>query len=283
MAETSMRPSVPSGEPPILALVRRMEPEIRRALPKHITPERMLRMAITCLRKTPKLQNCDQATILGAIIELSQLGLEPSTPLGHAWIVPHKSTAQVYLGYKGLISLAARGGIIMNAEVVYEGDSFDYSLGNEPYIKHRPNEEITKRGNLRYAYSVASFNDGRNSFKLVNRAEVQRSVNSAQGKNDLDGKPKIDSEWYWRKTAVRRHSTFLPMTAELLPLGRAIELDEQAERGEEQHFNVFDEVKLDVSPQQANAVGDKLAEELERLKSTATPPSDPNQQLINGT
>ena len=51
------------------------------ALPKHMTADRLARIALTEVRKVPKLAQCDQTSFLGAIMQCASLGLEP----GGAW------------------------------------------------------------------------------------------------------------------------------------------------------------------------------------------------------
>lgn len=241
----------PGGQqlPAVIQLLEQpnMMEQIKRALPRHLTPERFSRMVLTTLRKTPKLALCDQLSFLSAMMELAQLGLEPGTPLGHAWMLPYGSTVQVIIGYKGMIALAERGSrISMNAEVMYEGDEFEYALGSEPFIRHKPCEDLAKRGALVYAYSVARFPDGRPThFKVVTRADIDEAKSSSSAyqrdaqklKSQKNFKPSCP--WFtsepamWRKTAIRRHASFLPLSAEF---ARATELDSQYEAAETQKF-----------------------------------------------
>jgi recombination protein RecT len=221
----------------IVQLMTRMRPQIAAALPKHVTPERMVRMALTMIRKTPKLLQCDQRSLLQSIIELSQLGLEPSTPLGHAWVIPYGREATIVLGYKGFVSLAFRAGITIAAEPVYEGDHFEYSLGTDAYVTHKPCADPDARGRLIGAYAVAKLPGNLTTFKVCMEAEIQRArENSSAWQRGQREPSKRDSPWYtdpaamYAKTAVRRLAPFLPLSAEF---ARALELDEAADRGEQ--------------------------------------------------
>lgn len=223
--------------PPIVAMINSpdMQRQVALALPKTLTKERFLRMMLTAFRQTPKLLTCSQSSVLAGMFELAQMGLEPSTPLGHAWLIPYSSQAQVVIGYKGFIALAERAGVLMNAEVVYEGDQFDYALGSDPFIKHVPCDDIKARGELKWAYSVAQLSDGRSTFKLINRADIDEAKLRSQAyQAGQRNKQKRDSPWYtdksamWRKTAIRRHAPFLPLSTEFT---RAVQLDGQWEAG----------------------------------------------------
>ncbi len=260
-------------EPQAIVMLRNpaMKMQLDAALPRHLTVERFIRMSATCVRQVPKLALCDLKSLLGAMFELAQLGLEPATPLGHAWILPYGSTAQVIIGYKGFISLADRSGIVMSAEVVFEGDRppdgvFEYELGTKPFIKHTPTDILDARGALTHAYAVATWSDGRTLFKLVNRADIDRARNSsAAWKQGQQNKQKRDSPWFtneesmWRKTVVRRLAPFLPMSAEF---NRAMELDNRTNEGREQEFKLPPEVRL---PVEAEAT--RLENEVDAAKS----------------
>ncbi len=236
-------------KPIILDLIQRMQPQIKAALPNlGITPERMVRMALTCLRNTPKLMECEQQTVLAGIVELAQLGLEPATPLGHAWLLPYGRRAQVIIGYKGFIALADRAGITLGAEVVYEADDWVYPRPGDVRINHVPYEGDGPRGQRMYAYAYAVREHRPLQFKVVTRRDIERARASSaavQGSRkdspwfgDERGKPE-DVDAMWRKTAIRRMAPFLPMSAESQTrFVRALELDEQAEIGLEQMFDL---------------------------------------------
>lgn len=95
-------------------MIKALEPEIRRALPVVLTPERFLRMALSAVNNTPKLAECTPMSFIAAMMNAAQLGLEPNTPLGQAYLIPYKNKNQLecqfQIGYKGIIDLAYRTG-----------------------------------------------------------------------------------------------------------------------------------------------------------------------------
>ena len=111
--------------------IKAMEGEIAKALPSVITPERFTRMVLSAISTNPKLGSCTPASFLGAMMSAAQLGLEPNTPLGQAYILPYQNKgvleAQFQLGYKGLIDLAYRSGEVevVQAHIVYANDKFE--------------------------------------------------------------------------------------------------------------------------------------------------------------
>ncbi|EHL7675887.1 recombinase RecT, partial [Escherichia coli] len=127
-----------------------MKEQLAAALPRHMTAERMIRIATTEIRKVPALGNCDTMSFVSAIVQCSQLGLEPGSALGHAYLLPFgnkneksgKKNVQLIIGYRGMIDLARRSGQIasLSARVVREGDEFSFEFGLDEKLIHRPGE-----------------------------------------------------------------------------------------------------------------------------------------------
>lgn len=142
----------------IADMIKAMEPEIKKALPQVITPERFSRMALSALNTTPKLAECSQMSFLGALMNAAQLGLEPNTPLGQAYLIPYRNKGklecQFQIGYKGLIDMVYRNDNIqtVQAQCVYENDVFEYELGLEPKLVHKP--ALKDRGELILVYAL---------------------------------------------------------------------------------------------------------------------------------
>src|SRR5882724_2355689 len=109
---------------------------LSKVLPKNLSVERICRIALTELRKNPNLQQCSVESFLGAIMNSSSLGLEIGDILGHVYLIPRKGACQFHLGYKGMIELANRAGVLVTSNLVYEGDEFYAEYGNEERLKH---------------------------------------------------------------------------------------------------------------------------------------------------
>lgn len=211
-------------------LLARMEPEIRTALPKHLDPDRMLRIGLTALSVNQSLAQCTPQSFLGAVVQASQLGLEVNTPLGQAYLVPYGKVCQLILGYQGMIDLARRSGTIKSiyAFAVYEGDAFEWELGLDPFIKHKPSEDpqrVNKR--LTHVYAVAKLNSGEPIFTVLSAAEIERYRSRSAG-GGKTGPWKSDFEAMALKTAIRRLFRWLPKSADI---ARAVEFDEAPEYG----------------------------------------------------
>lgn len=158
MGQASLKARVAGGEHPMKvpsfpALLERMKPQLAAALPKHITPDRMIRIALTQFRQVPKLQQCEESTILAAIVVAAQLGLEPGV-LGQAYLIPYKRTCTFVPGWQGLVDLVNRTGRASTwTGAVYRDEPFKYSYGTTPFIEHVPSGEDDPR-RLTHVYAV---------------------------------------------------------------------------------------------------------------------------------
>ena len=159
-------------------LVLRMKPQIEKALPSVLTGERFSRMLLTALSTNPQLQQCTPESFLGAMMQAAQLGVEPNTPLGQAYLIPRKNKGKLecnfQLGYFGLIDLAYRSGEIkdIQAHEVYENDQFEYELGLEPKLKHIP--ALKDRGAVVQYYAVFHTKNGGSGFTVMSKDDIEK-------------------------------------------------------------------------------------------------------------
>lgn len=226
-------------------LLQKSKGQIALALPKHMNPDRMLRIALTSVRMNPKLLECDQISFLAALMTSAQLGLEPDGVQGQAYLLPYwngkRRTMEVQFraGYRGLMELARRSREIGNWFVgaVRERDHFDYMYGSEAYLKHKPAQK--DRGALVAAYAGAKLRDGGIIFRVLGEDEIKRAKEASSSRDregNLIGPWVTDEEEMWIKTAIRRVCKLLPTSPELQA---AITLDESAERGVPQDLDAF--------------------------------------------
>lgn len=220
-----------SNQKSIVTLLDQMKGEISRCLPKHLTPERMTRIAVTELRKTPKLQECDPMSFIAAIMQASQLGLEPGI-LGSCYLIPFynnksgKYECTFMPGYRGFIDLARRSGQIVSlvARAVYENDEFEYEFGIKENIIHKPS--MTNKGPLVAVYAVALLKDGGHQFDVMSKEEVNAIRNTSKSKDN--GPWVTHYEEMAKKTVLRRLFKWLPCSVEMQ---KAVSLDELQEAG----------------------------------------------------
>lgn len=196
----------------IAAYLKKMGPEIEKAMPKHMDADRLARIALTTIRTTPKLLECNISSLMGAVMQSAQLGLEPGL-IGHCYIIPYGKEATFIIGYKGMIDLARRSGHIESiyAHCVYENDEFEYELGLHPKLVHKPASK--DRGKMQYAYAVAHFKDGGYQFEVMDIDEIEkRRKRSKAAKN---GPWVTDYEEMAKKTVIRHMWKYLPISVEI--------------------------------------------------------------------
>ncbi len=193
-------------------LIQQMKPEIAKALPSQMSPERMARIATTTLRQTPALARCTPESFLGALLTASQLGLEPG-PIGEAYFVPYGQVCTFIPGYRGLIKLARNSGQLVDiwAEIVYEEDEFKVSYGLHRDLVHKPKMGVD-RGKPIYVYAASELKDGGRPFVVMTVAEVEAI--RARSKAGRNGPWVSDWSAMAKKTVVKQLSKWLPLSAE---------------------------------------------------------------------
>jgi recombination protein RecT len=200
----------------IFDLIKRSERQFAVALGKTIDPERFVRVATTTIRTNRALASCNPQSLLGALMLSAQLGLEPGGPLGHAYLVPFKNEVTFIPGYRGLIDLARRSGAVASiyAHAVYDGDAFEFELGLEQRLVHRPTAtDREDAARISHVYAVAKLRDGSDPvFVVLTRAGVEKYRRRSAAGNR--GPWVTDWEAMALKTAVRRLMTWLPLSVE---------------------------------------------------------------------
>jgi recombination protein RecT len=276
--QTPQAPQTPATRPPqgqAPATTKRPDPaknlktlleaakgEIEKALPAHVTPERLMRIALTEARKTPALLRCTPASFLGSVIQAAQLGLEPGSALGHCWLIPYRNKGvdevQFQLGYRGMIELINRSGKVSHivARAVYSGDVFEYEFGLNERLVHKPNP--TPGEKLTHVYFVTKLLDGNKMFDVMTVGEVEDIRRRSKAGNS--GPWDTDYEAMAKKTVIRRGFKYHPVSVEVQ---KAIALDELADAGVSQgNGSVLEATARTIDPKAA-AVGAKLLEQTE--------------------
>jgi recombination protein RecT len=209
-------------EDQLRALLHANTKAIAALVPEHLTPERLMRVAVNCVAKTPDLQKCSASSLLSAIMAAAEVGLEPGGALGQFYLVPFGQVCTPIIGYRGLLELARRTGQIVSirAVVVRQKDVFELSEGIEQTIVHKPNLSENP-GPLVYVYAVAKLRDGSVQVEVMSKAQVEAvRSRSRAGKN---GPWVTDYDEMAKKTVFRRLAKWLPLASERFE--KALEMD----------------------------------------------------------
>jgi recombination protein RecT len=187
------------------------------ALPRHITADRMIRIACSSIARTPKLLECSQSSLFAAITEAASIGLVPDGILGHAYLVPYGNTCQLIPGYKGLVQLVRQSGEISTiaAAVVRSEDDFSYELGTEQTIRHRPSLD-EHDGTYSHVYAVALLKDGGKQCDVMTFGDIEKHKKRfSKSCNKSDSPWNTAPEEMAKKTIIRRLIKLLPVSAEV--------------------------------------------------------------------
>jgi recombinase, phage RecT family len=209
------------GPKAVSAFLGRMQAQMAMALPAQLKPERMTRLVLTAFSSNPKLAECEQHTIAGAIMNACQLGLEPHVN-GQCFLVPYYNNkkqvteCQLIPGWKGLVDLANRSGrCVVWTGAVYAGDEFDYALGSDPFIRHKPCGEDNP-AKLLYVYAVGKIK-GMEHVPVIDVWPIEsvwkhRNKYNKQGERHYSFK---EPEAYARKIPLLQVLKYMPQSVEL--------------------------------------------------------------------
>ncbi len=206
----------------VIARVRDNRGEFARALPAHIDPDRFVRVAVTALRNNAKLRECDPTTVLAGIMTAAQYGLEINDVRGQAYLIPRKikgrMEANFQLGYRGLIDLAGRGGLMVNAQMVHQGDQFTFNLATLE-VSHTY-DLLGNRGPIVGYYSLVMEAGEARGLVVWNRQQAEEHRDRFASQRDYNTK-EITGPWVDHFDAMALKSTIrvaldkMPLSVEL--------------------------------------------------------------------
>lgn len=210
-----------NGNKSMQSYIKSMEGEIKKALPSVITPERFTRMVLSALSVNPKLAVCTPKSFLGAMMSAAQLGLEPNTPLGQAYLIPYRNhgtdEVQFQIGYKGLIDLAYRSGEVelVQAHIVYANDTFECEYGLEPKLVHKPAD--SDRGEPIKVYAMFKTKSGGYGFEVMSMDDVRRHAEKYSQAYKTGFSPwKTNFEEMAKKTCLKKVLKYAPLKSDFV-------------------------------------------------------------------
>ena len=250
-------------------------------LPKHLTPEKMLKMALIAATKTPKLYECTQESLLTAILGAGECGLNITGVDGQAYLVPYMNNrkkvreCQLIIGYQGYLEMVRRTGLVsaINAFVVYEHDEYTVEFGSAPKIIHYP--KLTgDRGNPVGAYAVATLKDGSAQLEFMTIGEIDGIRKRSKASND--GPWKTDYTEMAKKTVLRRLCKTLPKSVERDDLSIAMAKDQELD------FDKIIEITPEAPPEnRVAALEEKIAEPPKEAEPESEPKEEPTAHAAN--
>lgn len=250
--------------------------QVKMALPRHMDAQRLFRVVMTALQRTPQLLDCSPESIVKSFIEAAQLGLEPDGVLGHAYLIPFRNSktggteCQLMPGYKGLLDLARRSGAISTvySHCVHQKDRYQFEYGLHPKLRHTPSADEDP-GKVIAVYAVAHMKDGGIQFEWMWRREIESIRKSSRAGNS--------GPWvtHWdemaRKTVLRRLCKMLPLSVEVQ---RVVAVDEYVDAGVAIEGTVVESASAADSDNGRQSGLDALADRLAGTPAAGTEPDD---------
>lgn len=193
--------------------------QIANALPKHISPDRMVRLTMTAFSQNKALQNCELQSIFGSVVVASQLGLEIGVG-GQGYLVPYGKTCTFVPGWQGLVDLVSRAGrATVWTGAVYVGDEFDWALGDAPYVKHRPGAGSDRYQDITHVYAIGRVNGSQ--FPVIEVWRMDKVINHLNKFNKVGTRHYAlanngqNMEMYARKVVLLQVLKYMPKSIEV--------------------------------------------------------------------
>jgi recombination protein RecT len=212
--------------------------QIALALPKHISADRMVRLAMTSFSQSPGLQKCDMHSIFASVIIAAQLGLEIGVG-GQGYLIPYKGKATFVPGWQGLVDLVSRAGrATVWTGAVYEGDRFDWALGDNPFVKHQPEGDADDWKKITHVYAIGRVNGSQ--YPVIEVWTMDRVVRHLAKYNKVGSDHYAlknngqNMEMYARKVALLQVLKYMPKSVEVQ---RAMDVANVADTGKNFTFD----------------------------------------------
>lgn len=218
----------PAAQDNVRSLLMSMKGEINNALPQYLPVDKFIRTSLTAINSNPKLLQCSPQSLLAAIMNSAQLGLEFNTPLGEAYLIPYGNQVQFQIGYQGLLKLAHNTGQFkrITAKEVHENDDFDINYGTGE-IHHSPVIRGESGVVIGYYAVYETKEGGRDSFYM------SKEDAEAYGKKFSKSYYKKDGPWQQNPDAMAKKSCIIqvlkyaPKAIDKPELGQAMAFDNQ--------------------------------------------------------
>ena len=250
--------------------INAMEEQFRLAMPRGVEARQLIRDALTVLRTTPKLAECQPQSVLGGLMTCAQLGLRPGV-LGHAWLLPfwdkhsRQFKAQLVIGYQGLVELAHRSGKIASliARTVHANDHFEVDYGLADDLVHKPAMRGPRGEPVAY-YAIVKLTTRGHAFIVMTHDDMtayrDRYAMARNKQGEIVGPWRDQFEGMAHKTCVRQLAKWMPKSTDLAVALEADEsirfdIDPTADAAAVSvHEDVVDSDAVEVPPVEADVV-----------------------------
>ena len=161
---------------PLVAMqgtLEKMADKFTEALPRQMDVNKFISVAKLTLNKNPRLLQADKTSLMQTFMKAAQDGLYLDGK--EAAAVQYGQSVQYIPMVEGIIKVLHNSGLIKTlcAEVVYENDLFDYELGTNQHITHKP--LITgDRGKPVCVYAIAVTTNQGEYYEVMSMSDIDK-------------------------------------------------------------------------------------------------------------
>lgn len=208
--------------------MEKLKPQLALALPKHLTSDRMSRLALTAFSTSQQLQRCSHQSIAASIMTAGQLGLEPGVN-GAGYLIPYGQTCTFVPGWKGLVDLVSRSGRgTVFTGVIFKDQQYTFTDGARRDLVIHNETDLEAPEDITHAYAIGWVKDSAMpiiELWRVSKIEKHRDKYNKVGKKHYSFR---DWEMYARKIPLLQVLKYMPCSVEVT---NAIEVSHAAEQG----------------------------------------------------
>lgn len=206
----------------------KFKPQLALALPKHMTADRMSRLALTAFSSNSALQKCTPKSIAASIMTAGQLGLEPGVN-GAGFLIPYKETCTFVPGWKGLVDLVARSGRgTVFTGVIFKDQSYTFTDGAKRDLVIHNETDLEDPEDITHAYAIGWVKDA--TIPIIELWRVSKIRKHRDKYNKVGDKHYSYRDWemYCRKVPLLQVLKYMPCSIEV---SNAIAINNAAESG----------------------------------------------------
>lgn len=228
--------------------LKNKETRLSQLLPKTCTPDRFIQIVGNALIKNSYLLKLDKISLIDSCLKCAEDGLLPDGR--EAALVPMGNKVQYMPMVAGILKKIRNSGELLSisANVVYRGDDFDYCLGDDEKIIHKPNLDVEPTmDNILFVYAIAKTKNGGIYRSVMTKNQINAVRNKSQAHIAFTAKKVKTSIWndHWeemaKKTVIHRVSKRLPMSTDLVNIINSDEM--QMDTPTINKSNIFDSYK----------------------------------------
>lgn len=186
------------------------------ALPRHLSPDRFVRICLTAITRNPKLLDCTPASFMRCVMDLSAMGLEPDGRKAH--LIPYRDNRNnvtectLIVDYKGKVEMVRRDESVVDVQclTICEHDECEWVNGS---IIHKINPKID-RGEVVSTYTRIEWKNG--SVSVGEPFSKRDAENARRSSKSANNGPWVNNYVeMWKKSNVHRDSKMWPLSSEI--------------------------------------------------------------------